>query len=75
MAKRATNDIFVKRLMNNCDSVHPVIMQAFVMTALENYSELVQKTSEEELKNGIIAPWAWKACAEETLAKMKTHLA
>ena len=69
MSKRKTNVEFVTELMEF--SNHGALMQAFVITAIQEYAETwaVQRLSD----GGMISPNQWQACAEEVLAKLEEH--
>lgn len=47
------------------------LSQAFVMTALEEYSKAVEATPEEKLETGFMPAGVWKGIAAEVLAKLR----
>ncbi len=47
------------------------LSQAFVMAALESYSEQVIATPDEQVSNGLLPAGVWKGIAEETLQKLE----
>lgn len=71
-ARRKTNTQFIKHLMDF--SNNGALMQAFVLTAIEKYSDAVAKADPDELNNGFISGNAWIACAKEARTALDTHL-
>jgi len=71
--KRQTNKQLVINLMDN--SRAGALSQAFVLQALESYSQQVIAASSEQLggDRAFINPEAWKVCARETLEKISCY--
>jgi len=67
MAKRDTNIQFIAKLMGL--SRNPM-MQSYVFTAIEKYSHLVERLTEDEWNNELISLDCWKECAKEVLGNL-----
>jgi hypothetical protein len=73
---RGTNVEFVTELME-C-SRHGTLMQAFVMEALEKWSQTVinhREQLEKDMENGPVHARSWIGCAEEIKTKMEERYA
>ena len=66
---RKTNADVVEDIMEF--SNFGALSQAFVMTALEEYSRAVKATPEENLETGFMPVGVWKGIAAEVLEKLK----
>lgn len=66
---RTTNTEFVTELMEF--SKHGALMQAYILMALQIYSEQVAATGTEHFENGFVNGQAWVGCANEILQKLK----
>lgn len=66
---RKTNADVVEDIMEF--SSFGALSQAFVMTALEEYSRAVEATPEEKLETGFMPVGVWKGIAAEVLEKLK----
>jgi hypothetical protein len=75
MAKRKTNESFVKSVMTY--SRQGALIQMFVIAALEHYAKTVVEAHKEGgLKGGtfnLINPDAWADCGKELLEKLEQH--
>ena len=75
MHKRKTNEQLVKSIMTF--SRRGALIQPFVITALEKYSEWVVKAHKQgELHGGVfgfINPDAWADCGREILEKLEQN--
>jgi hypothetical protein len=71
--KKQTNKQLVTSLMNN--SRAGVLSQAFVLQAIESYSQHIIAASNDQLggDKAFISPEAWKECARETLEKLSCY--
>jgi hypothetical protein len=64
---KKANIIFVSELMDK--SPNGIIMEAFVLQALQTYSEVVLSDA-GEWPNGFISKELWTACANEVVEKI-----
>ena len=71
MAKAKTNVQAVKQMME-FSAVGPM-KQAFIMTALEEYSKQVLADTSKWPENSMISQEVWKTAAQETLDELKAH--
>jgi len=71
MAKSKTNVQAVKKMME-FSAVGPM-KQAFIMTALEEYSKQVLADTCKWPENSMISQEVWKTAAQETLDELKVH--
>jgi hypothetical protein len=75
MAKRKTNEQFVKSLMTY--SRRGALIQAFVIAALETYAKAVVAADKngalEKAGFGFINPCAWADCGREILEKLEQN--
>ena len=71
--KRQTNKQLVINLMDHSSA--GALAQAFVLQALESYSQQVIAASNDQLggDRAFINPEAWKVCARETLEKISRY--
>ena len=72
--KEMNNVEFITRLMDfsRCGA----LMHGYVITALEKYSEQViaeQEALREGMKNSLVNPDAWIACAEEVKQQLEEN--
>ena len=66
--KKMSNTEFVSEIMEF--SNHGALIQCFVITALEKYSDLVLQ-DKSDWGNSFIDKKAWQGCAREILEKLK----
>ena len=72
MNERQTNVEFITELMDFPRS--GPLMQAFVITALEKYAELVKRMPQDQrdkMDKGLVPYAPWEKCADEALAAVK----
>lgn len=68
----STNVEFVTDLM--AFSAHGALIQAFVLQALDRYSQMVAAATPEALDTGFVSGRAWHGCAVEVRRKLAQRL-
>ena len=68
---RQTNEEFLVQLMNY--SRRGALIQPFILTALEKYSQQVMHCDPAEFENSLVNFDAWQDCARETLEKLEKY--
>lgn len=71
MAKKLTNDQFMKKIMNYAPT--GALSHVFVLQAITQFAKQVAAASAEELDVGLVSGEAWKATAEFILEEYKAN--